>query len=211
MKTRIDFCLLFFVTIGASSQTKYAVEFVGGLNYGGPGGKPISNYSDGISGGVGVDMMSGGDVELVGTTLFTYFPLNDRTRRSSPIPYDIVLPFAAEDKAYSFEVLFGPRFHGHGSSLIHPFLIAQGGMHLLSGVVPEGTIALHQTTATQFLNIHGTEDVQLRGLLNIGVGLQIAPMPSIRINLQASYKFLIGGESGVETFIPVMVSVQMPV
>jgi len=206
---------LFFVSITASAQTKYGVEFVGGLNYGGLGIDKTVHAPYAITGGVGVVMNVDREMEIVGSTLFTYIPPGE----IPPPPLTTYIPdpfsvYPPDRNVYSFEILAGPRFNGHGSSFVHPFLVLQGGMQLLRMVeytdyygmpVPQGQ------SVSQFLNMHGTEDIQLRGVVNVGVGVQFIPSQSLRINLQGSYKFLIGRESSVDSYIPVTLSVLLPV
>ncbi len=210
MKTRIRFVVvLFFVSLTASSQTKYAVEFVGGWLYNGVGVTPSDRFSSGISGGLGVSLFLSPSAELVGNTIFTYYP--PIASRSVLVPFVYGVPYSADQSAYSCEIVLGPRFHGHGSSTVHPFLEIQGGIHVMRMVVESGVVPLRTTSGTEFLNIPGTDDVLLRGVLNLGGGVQFAPSPSLLINLQASLKLLMEKESGVNSYIPVMLSVQLPV
>ncbi len=219
MKTRsIVVCVLFFVSLTASAQTKYGVEFVGGMNYGGLNTDRTVRSPSAFTGGIGVVMNVDRQVEIVGSTLFTYFPPS-KQQWSPPLlaPEFIPDPYAVyppDRNAYSCEILVGPRFNGHGSSFVHPFLVVQGGMQLLRMVEQAGYYGLpvpQDRAVTQFLNMHGTEDVQLRGVINVGGGVRFIPSQSIRLMLQASYKLMIGRESSIDTFIPVTLSVLLPV
>jgi hypothetical protein len=217
MKTRnFIVCVSFFVSVAALTQTKYGVEFVGGMNYGGIATNNANSATSGITGGFGVSMILGRDLEIVGNTLFTYFPPPEIGGRPLlmtshgfiPYPY----PIYPEDRnAYSCEIVVGPRIHGHGSSFVHPFFAVQGGMQLLRSAITQEYYLFTTRTGSQFLNIHGTEDIHLYGVVNIGAGLQFMPIQSVLLNLQASYKILIGAEASRNTVIPVTLAVQLPV
>ncbi len=218
MKTRNLLTLVsFFVTISASAQTNYGVEFIGGMNWGllSLDNTRYSPYA--VTGGVGVIINAGREVEIVGNTLFTYFPPSKNT--SLPIYTGSFVPYPnypADRKAYSFELMLGPRFNGRGSSAIHPFLLVQGGMQLLriverSDYVIYDVTGVQDPSAPQFLNVRGTEDMQLRGLINVGGGIQFVPSQSLRVNLQVSYRLMIGKESSVDSYVPVTLSVLLPV
>ncbi len=221
MKTRNSVVVvLFFVSISALAQTKYGVEFVGGMNCGLLNLDQTKHSPYAYTGGVGVVVHATREVEFVGSTLFTYFPPSARTSlpvyRESFIPYPFPI-YPADRKAYSFELIFGPRFNGHGSAAIHPFLVLQGGMQILRIVEGAEYFAMpalddrQASATTQFLNLPGTEDIQLRGLINIGGGVQLIPSQSLRLNLQVSYRLMIGRESSVDSFVPVTLSVLLPV
>ncbi len=211
MKTRIIISLLFFVSISVSSQTKYAVEFFGGMNYAGFGMMQVNGSTNGITGGIGASILISRDLEILGTTLFTYFPSSTAIVSGNPRPYFVGAASGADQSSYSCEVSLGPRFHGQGSSLVHPFLLLQGGLHLMRTPVPDGWSGPRPMEAMQFFNIHGTEDMQMSGVVHAGAGVQITPSESIRLNLEVGYKLLIGGNSSANSLIPVVVSVQLPV
>jgi hypothetical protein len=117
----------------------------------------------------------------------------------------------SNERSYSCDVLVGARFHGFGSMFVHPFLLVQGGMQLLRTVPSESVYydPLLRSNSS-FMRIHGTEDIQLNAVVNVGGGLQFVPMHSLLINLQASYKILIGSGSTINSLIPVVVSIQLP-
>jgi hypothetical protein len=214
VKTRslIAYCL-FFVTLATFGQTKHSVEFIGGMNYQGPGMSPTGEISNGITGGVGVSLFVNPWTEVVGTSLFTYFPPLETTNRFVPSPQFVPFPpYYPDEKQYSGDVTVGLRLHGQGSAFLHPFIAVDGGMRILRSVLSYDSYALAQNlSAKQFLNIHGTEDIHMLGLINVGGGLQIRPAESVWLNVEAKYQILIGSNSSVNTFIPVVVSVQLPV
>ena len=214
MKTRslVAYCL-FFVTLATFGQTKYSVEFVGGVNYQGLGTTRTPGMSNGITGGVGVSLFVNPWTEIVGTSLFTYFPPPENASRSIVTSQFVPSPsYYPEEKQYSSDVTMGLRVHGQGSAFLHPFLTLDGGMRILRSVIRYDSYLLTQTpSAEQFLNIHGTEDIHMLGLINVGGGLQIRPTESVWLNVEAKLQILIGANSSVNTFIPVVVSVQLPV
>ncbi len=211
MKTGFLFiALLFFVTTSGSAQTTYAVEFVGGIHYPGLGSASGPDAVNGISGGVGVSIVRNERLEFVGTTLFTYYPAPS----VQPVYWYFIPNYAHPDQSrYSGDVTIGLRLHGHGSEIIHPFLVIDGGMRLLRADIASGPYVVPMpklASRTQFLNIHGTEDMHLLGLVSLGVGVQIRPSKSLWLNLTARHQVVLGSDLTETTFIPVLLSVQLP-
>jgi hypothetical protein len=210
MKT-LSFIILFLFlgTLTGNAQSRYAVEFIGGMKYNGLGSVSTDGSLNGITGGLGASVYLGKSAELVGTTLFTYYPPSN-FRESG---YRLMSNDAAsmDHGQYSCEVSAGLRLHGQGSQLLHPYFVVQGGMLLLRSTIYQGAWVTSTPSATQFLNIHGTEDFQMLGAINVGVGLQACITESILLNFEAKYQMLVGSNSSVSTFVPVFVSVQLPV
>jgi hypothetical protein len=205
-------CSLFFVRLSATGQSSQAVEFVGGVSLPGAPAGPPSEALNGITGGVGVSLFLNERMELVGSTLFTYFPPPTNTRRSLTVVSFAPFPWYSWDQnKYSVDVSIGLRMHGRGSDVLHPFVVIAGGMRILRSEVTESAWVDQTGTTTQFLNIHGTEDIHLFGMMNAGGGVQIRPATSVWINIQATYQILIGSNNSVNTFVPVAVSLQVPV
>jgi hypothetical protein len=54
------------------------------------------------------------------------------------------------------------------------------------------------------------EDIQMFETVTVGIGLQSRLTESVLLNLEAKYQLLFGSIATVRTFIPVAVSVQLP-
>ena len=200
--------MLGFGTVKGSAQSKYAVEFVGGTKLGGIGAATADGMLNGITAGLGVSMYVGKSAELIGTTLFTRYPPSKlRTVYNLPTLYGST---SNEEGQYSAEINAGLRLHGRGSQIFHPYLVLQGGILFLRSIVYEGARITASPSAAQFLNIHGMEDIQMFETVTVGIGLQSRLTESVLLNLEAKYQLLFGSIATVRTFIPVAVSVQLP-
>jgi hypothetical protein len=200
---------LFFGTLASNSQSRYAVEFIGGMKYSGMGPSLTVERLNGFTAGLGVSMYLGTSAELIGTTLFTYYPpSNIRDGGYRPMYYYDAL--GAEGQ-YGGEISAGLRFHGKGSQFVHPYLVFQGGMLLLRSTVFRYASVMPDVSSPEFLNIQGTEDIQMFGTINVGFGVQTRLMESVLLNLEAKYQILVGSNSSLSTNIPVVMSVQLPV
>ena len=190
------------------AQSKYAVEFFGGMKYNGLGQLRSTDALNGVTAGLGASVYFGKSTELIGTTLFTYFP------PSKPVVSGhTIIPSDAgqvENGQYSSEVLAGLRFHGQGGEFIHPYLVIQGGLMFLRTTIYQDAWIMLDNSTTQVMNIRGTEDIQMLGTINVGVGLQTLVTKSILLNFEVKYQILIGSNESVESFVPVVVSIQLP-
>jgi hypothetical protein len=209
MKT-LSFIILFLFlgTLTSNAQSRYAVEFIGGMKYNGLGSVSTDGSLNGITAGLGASVYLSKSAELVGTTLFTYYsPSNIRDSDYRPMYY---YDTPNDNGQYSGEISAGLRFHGRGSQFIHPYLVFQGGMLLLRSTVFRYASVMPDVSSSQFLRIHGTEDIQMFGAINVGFGVQTRLSESVLLNLEAKYQILVLSNSSVSTFIPVAISVQLP-
>ena len=208
-------CFLFFGSIAAQAQTKYAVDFIGGMNYPDPGRNVASSSSVAITGGVGVSAFVDPKLEIVGSTVFTRFgPMASSAGLAPALDFIPGLDDKSDNNQYSADMMLGLRLHGQGPELIHPFLALDGGMRILrsAGVAMyEGPILDQVQATTQFLNLHGTEDIYLLGLINFGGGIQLRATNAVWLNVEAKYQILIGKSPFTNTWFPIFVSFQLPV
>ncbi len=199
--------LAFFCALEAPAQSRYAVEFIGGIKCGGLGPEG-SGLWDGFTAGIGASKYFGSTVELTGIVLFTHYSQSNLVNVYHLSTYYGEAP--KQDGQYSGEIVAGLRFHGQGSRYIHPYLVLQGGILLLRSSLYQGGMFASTLSTNQFLNIHGTDDIQMLEIVNVGFGVQIRPTQSVHLNFEAKYQILLGPESSVESLIPVVVSVQLP-
>jgi len=199
---------LFFGTLASNAQSKYAVEFIGGMKFSGLGSLTVGRLN-GFTAGLGVSRYLGTSAELIGTTLFTYYSPSNIRDGGYRSMYNYDAPGA--EGQYSGEISAGLRFHGKGSQFIHPYLVFQGGMLLLRSTVFRYASVMPDVSSSQFLHIHGTEDIQMFGAINVGFGVQTRLTESVLLNLEAKYQILVLSNSSVSTFLPVAISVQLPV
>ncbi|HEY6952711.1 MAG TPA: hypothetical protein VI758_09910 [Bacteroidota bacterium] len=211
MKMRIlALCSLLFITLNARSQTQNAIEFLGGVNWADVGSNPAPENFSAVGGGIGVSMFLSPRFEFRGTAVFDYYMPSGHEYRSLLNSQMIPALQDYSQKQYSADITVGVRMHGQGSEFIHPYLVVDGGMRILSsgGV---NTAFAHPGANQQILNLEGTENLYWLGLLNFGVGIQLRPSEALWINFDAKYQFLIGRNPAASSFVPMTLGVQIPV
>lgn len=213
MKDTIIF-LLCFIAVSSTNlcgQSSYAVELIGGriLNFDGS----LDGSRGGISGGIGVSMFFNKNVEVVGNAVFSKFSpgtVNIPIIANAPFIYS---PYYSNgENSYSCEISIGPRFHGNAIAFVSPYLLMQGGLYILKigGTAAVSDIAPQLDVMTQFFNLHGTEDTEMRLFGSFGIGLQISPVRAFHVNLETKFQVLAGGRSRAIALVPILASVQFP-